>query len=39
MSLLTKLSYNMNDVDNPIIAFRVDMGNIRIIRINDVKQI
>ncbi|MDA7825033.1 hypothetical protein N8986_02105 [Flavobacteriaceae bacterium] len=38
-SLLTELSYNMNDVDNPIIAFRVDMGNLRIIRINDVKQI
>jgi|TARA_B110000908_G_C10199981_1_gene424839 hypothetical protein len=38
-SLLTELSYNMNDVDNPIIAFRVDMGNLRIIRINDVEQI
>lgn len=38
-SLLTELSYNMNDVDNPIIAFRLDMGNLRIIRINDVKQI
>ena len=38
-SLLTELSYNMNDVDNPIIAFRVDMGNLRIIRKNDVEQI
>ena len=38
-SLLTELSYNMNDVDNPIIAFRLDMGNLRIIRINDVEQI
>jgi hypothetical protein len=38
-SLLTELADNMKDVDNPIIAFKADMGNIRIIRINDVKEL